>query len=104
MIVHCPSEPGGPSREGTSGNVTFVPMASARTDGTGEMPTSHLNYPLYDLAMSLYKACYSILMAALSVMAPFMDPKKDKGEEGSSDDSCALCEQCKDNAGPKVPK
>ncbi|KAM5291006.1 LOW QUALITY PROTEIN: heat shock transcription factor, X-linked member 3-like [Glossophaga mutica] len=57
-----------------------------KINGTGDLPTSHLNYPV----MYLYNTCYFILMAALSVMAPSMDLSKDKEEEGSSDDSCAL--------------
>ena len=87
-IVHCPSQPGGPSGEGTSGNVTFAPTAPARANGTGGLPTSRPDYPLYDSVMSLYNTCDSIPMAALSVMAPPTDPdKEEEEEEGSSGDS-----------------
>lgn len=35
-----PSEQGGPSGEGTSRNVMFVPPATAGRDGAGELPTA----------------------------------------------------------------
>ncbi|KAM5291008.1 heat shock transcription factor, X-linked member 3-like [Glossophaga mutica] len=106
MIVLCPSEPGGPSREGTSRNVTFETTAPARTNGAGEPPTSHPDDPLYDSVMSLYNTCFSILMAALSVMAPPTDPHEEEEqeeqeeEEGSCDDLCALYKQFRDTTGP----
>ncbi|XP_016069410.1 PREDICTED: heat shock transcription factor, X-linked-like [Miniopterus natalensis] len=100
MEVQCPSEQGGPTGEGTSGNVMFVPTATAGTNGTRDLPTSPLNDPLYGSVMSLYNTCYSILMAGLSVMAPPEDPEEEGEEEDSSDNKCSLCEQFKDNAGP----
>ncbi|KAM7045496.1 heat shock transcription factor, X-linked member 3-like [Molossus nigricans] len=99
--VQCPSEPGGPSGEGTSGNVMCVPTATAETNGTGDLPTSTPSSLLHSSVMSLYNTCYSILMAGLSLMAPPEDSEEDEEEEeGSSDNKCALCEQFKDNADP----
>ncbi|XP_023608760.1 heat shock transcription factor, X-linked member 3-like [Myotis lucifugus] len=87
MEVQCPSKAGGPSGEGMSGNVMFVPLATARTDGTGDLPTSPTNNPLHGSVMSSCNVCYSTLMAGLSVMAPLEDPDKEE-EEGSSNNKC----------------
>ncbi|XP_059535303.1 heat shock transcription factor, X-linked member 3-like [Myotis daubentonii] len=85
--VQCPSKAGGPSGEGKSGNVMFVPQATAVTDGTGDLPTSPQNDPLHGSVMSSYNVCYSTLMAGLSAMAPLEDPDKEE-EEGSSNNKC----------------
>uniref|UniRef100_A0A452RGX2 HSF-type DNA-binding domain-containing protein n=1 Tax=Ursus americanus TaxID=9643 RepID=A0A452RGX2_URSAM len=95
-----PSEQGGPSGEGTSRNVMFAPPAIAGRDGAGELPTAPLVYPDYGSVMSLYNTCYSILLAALSVMSPNEAPSENEEQEGSSDYKCALCEHFKDNPGP----
>ncbi|KAK1346527.1 hypothetical protein QTO34_000383, partial [Cnephaeus nilssonii] len=102
MEVQCPSAASGSSGEDTSGNVMFVPTATAGTDGTGDLPPTPTNEPLQGSVMSLYNICYSILIAGLSVMAPPKDPDQAEEEEheGSSDNKCSLCEQFKDNAGP----
>lgn len=57
-------------------------------------------YPDYGSVMSLYNTCYSILVAALSVMSPIEAPSENEGQEGSSDYKCALCKHFKDNPGP----
>lgn len=101
MEVPCPSEPGGPSGEGTSGRAMFVPTAIAETSGTRDPPNNALHSQLRNVVMSLFNTCYSILMAGLSVMAPPQDSEEDEEEEeGSSDYKCAVCEQLKDNADP----
>lgn len=94
MRVQHTSEPGGPSGEGTSRNAMFVPTATAGTNGTGALPTRPPNYPLYDSVMCLYNTCYSLLMAALSVISPSEE------EEGSSDYKSVFCEPVKDNTRP----
>ena len=100
MATHGPSEPGGLSGEGTSRNMMFVPLATARRDDTGELPVSPPVYPDYGTVMSLYNTCYSILLAALSVMSPNEAPSENEELEGSSDYKCALCEHFKENPGP----
>uniref|UniRef100_A0A8C3WES6 HSF-type DNA-binding domain-containing protein n=1 Tax=Catagonus wagneri TaxID=51154 RepID=A0A8C3WES6_9CETA len=100
-VAHQPlGEQGGPSGEGTSRNVTFVSPATAGSDSAGQVPTSPPVNPDYSSVMSLYNTCYSILLVALSVMAPNEAPEGDEEQEGSSDYKCALCEQFKDNPGP----
>ncbi|XP_070113527.1 heat shock transcription factor, X-linked member 4 [Equus caballus] len=94
------SEPGSPSGEGTSRNSMFVPLATAGREGAGEPPTSPPHYPDHDSVMSLYNTCYSILLAALSVMSSNEAPDEDEEHKGSSDYKCVLCEHCKDNPGP----
>ncbi|ELK25690.1 hypothetical protein MDA_GLEAN10005105 [Myotis davidii] len=99
--VQCQSATSSSSGEGTSGNVMFVPMATAETDGTGELPPHPPNEPLQGSVMSLYNMCYSTLIAGLSVMTPSEDPDQaEEEQEGSSDNKCSLCEQFKGNAGP----
>ncbi|KAM7045546.1 heat shock transcription factor, X-linked member 3-like [Molossus nigricans] len=95
MDIQCPSEPGGPSGEGTSWNVTFVPPATAGSDGTGGLPTNAPGDPFYDSVMCLYNTCYSLLIASLSAMNPSEDE-----EEGSSDYKTVYCESIKDD---KIP-
>ncbi|CAK6450159.1 unnamed protein product [Pipistrellus nathusii] len=97
MEVQCPREAGGPSGENMSGNIMFVPLEIAGTDGTGDMPTSPPNDPLHGSVMSSYNACYSTLMAGFSVMAPLEAPDKKEEEKESSNNKCSLSEQFKDN-------
>ncbi|ELK24793.1 Heat shock transcription factor, Y-linked, partial [Myotis davidii] len=87
MEVQCPSKAVGPSGEGKSGNAMFVPLATAGTDGTGDLPTSPPNNPLHDSVVSSYNVCCSTPMAGLSAMAPLEDPDKEE-EEGSSNNKC----------------
>ncbi|XP_019568222.2 heat shock transcription factor, X-linked member 3 [Rhinolophus sinicus] len=91
------SEPGGPSAEGTSSNVMFVPRATAERDGAGKLPTPP---PDHSSVMSLYNSCYSFLLAALSVKAPQEAPEEDEEEEGASDYKRVLCEHIKDSPIP----
>ncbi|XP_036094093.1 heat shock transcription factor, X-linked member 3-like [Rousettus aegyptiacus] len=60
------------------------------------------DYPDYDSVMSLYNACYTILLAAVPAMAPIDEPEgeEEEEEEGSSDYKCAFCEHVKDNPDP----
>ncbi|XP_025841641.1 heat shock transcription factor, X-linked member 4 [Vulpes vulpes] len=97
---HGPSELAGPSGEGTSRNVMFASPALAGRDGAGELPPAPPVYPDYRSVMSLYNTCYSILLAALSVMSPNEAPSENEEHEGSSDYKCALCEHFKENPGP----
>ena len=97
---HLPSEQGGPSGEGTSSNGMSVLLATAGRDSIGELPKSSPEYPGYGLVMTLYNTCYSILMAALLVMAPNEALEVAEKQEESSDYKCALCEQFKDNPNP----
>uniref|UniRef100_A0A8D2DTT8 HSF-type DNA-binding domain-containing protein n=1 Tax=Sciurus vulgaris TaxID=55149 RepID=A0A8D2DTT8_SCIVU len=76
----APQEPRGPSGEGTSGNDTSVPQATAGMEGEGEVPGSPPGFPDYCSVMSLYNTCYSILLAALSAMSP-REPFDDEEEE-----------------------
>lgn len=97
-------EPSSTNGEGTSGEGTSVPQATARMEGEGEVPENPSGYPDYGSVMSLYNACYSILLASLLAMSP-REPvdegqegeNEEEGQEGSSDYKCALCEQFKDN-------
>lgn len=91
-------EPHGPSGEGTSRNATFAPLATAPVEGAGEVAASPRVIPDYSSVMSLYNTCYSILLAALSVMSPNEPPEEE--QEGSTDYKCALCEHFKDNPTP----
>ncbi|KAL2761305.1 heat shock transcription factor, X-linked member 3, partial [Daubentonia madagascariensis] len=76
---NCPThESHGPSGEGTSGNATFAPLATARMEGAGELAASPQVYPDYGSVMSLYNTCYSILLAALSVMSPNEPPEDEE--------------------------
>ncbi|XP_069319673.1 heat shock transcription factor, X-linked member 3-like [Eulemur rufifrons] len=96
---NCPAhEPYGPSGEGTSRNATFVPLATAPMEGTGEGAASPQVVADYGSVMSLYDTCYSILLAALSVMSPNEPPEEEP--EVSADCKCALCEQLKDSPTP----
>uniref|UniRef100_A0A452E4N8 HSF-type DNA-binding domain-containing protein n=1 Tax=Capra hircus TaxID=9925 RepID=A0A452E4N8_CAPHI len=88
---HLPSEQGSPSGEGTSSNATSVPPATFGRDGTGELPKSPSEYPDYNLVMTLHKTCYSILMVALSVMAPNEAPEVEEEQGESLDYTCVLC-------------
>nr|KAF6435858.1 hypothetical protein HJG63_012576 [Rousettus aegyptiacus] len=100
-----PSEPAGPSGEGTSGNVRLAPTATAARDGARQEPTGP---PDFNSAMSLYNTCCSIPTAALSATAPTNAPEGEEEdeqveEENSSDYKCALCEHLKTKQVPKVP-
>ncbi|KAB0342981.1 hypothetical protein FD754_019907 [Muntiacus muntjak] len=97
---HLPSKQGGHSGEGTSSNATSVPPATSGRDGAGELPKSPPEYPDYDLVMTLHKTCYSILMVALSVMAPNEAPEVEEERGEPSDYKCVLCEQVKDKPNP----
>lgn len=50
--------------------------------------------------MALHNTCYSILMVALSVMAPNEAPEVEEEQGESSDYKCVLCEQVKDKPNP----
>ncbi|XP_064429711.1 heat shock transcription factor, X-linked member 4 [Mirounga angustirostris] len=100
MANRGPSEPGGPSGEGTSRNVMFAPPATAGRGGAGELPAAPPPYPDYESVLSLYNTCYSILLAALLFMSPHEAPSENEEQEDSSDYKCALCEHFKDNPGP----
>lgn len=78
----------------------FVPLVPAGRNGTGEVPISPPVYPDYGAVMSLYNTCYSILLAALSVMSPHEPPSENEEQDGSSDYKCALCEHFKENPDP----
>ncbi|KAG8525061.1 Heat shock transcription factor, X-linked member 3 [Galemys pyrenaicus] len=98
-----PTEAGGPSGEGTSRNVTLVPQMPADQEGAGELPSSPPGFPERSSALSVYNICYSILLAALLVMAPHDDPEEaeeEQEQEGPSEDSCTLCEQFEENPSP----
>ncbi|CAI9149066.1 unnamed protein product [Rangifer tarandus platyrhynchus] len=98
---HLPSEQGGPSGEGPSNSATSVALpATAGRDSTGELPESPPVYPDYESLMTLYNACYSILMAGLLVMAPDEAPESEEEKRDSSDYKCALCEQVKNKPNP----
>ncbi|XP_037019986.2 heat shock transcription factor, X-linked member 3-like [Artibeus jamaicensis] len=96
MIAHSPNDPGGPSGECISGIVPLAPRFPAGTDSTGDLATSYLNFSLYDSVMYLFNTCYSILIAALSVIG-------ERGEldtEGPSDRLSVLCEHIPDDPVP----
>ncbi|XP_036094094.1 heat shock transcription factor, X-linked member 3-like [Rousettus aegyptiacus] len=99
-----PSEPAGPSGEGTSGNVRLAPTATAPRDGAWQEPTGP---PDFNSAMSLYNTCYTIpTVAAHSATAPTNAPEGEEEyeqveEENSSDYKCALCEHLKKKQVPK---
>ncbi|XP_004695854.1 PREDICTED: heat shock transcription factor, X-linked-like [Condylura cristata] len=100
----CPSSPSGELR---SGDDSFGPWASAEEEGEDQLPGSPPPSPDYASVLALYNTCYSILLAALSVMAPNEEESNgeeepDGGEEqdGASVSNCALCEQFKDNPHP----
>lgn len=97
---HLPSEQGSPSGEGTSSNATSVPPATFGRDGTGELPKSPSEYPDYNLVMTLHKTCYSILMVALSVMAPNEAPEVEEEQGESLDYTCVLCVHFTDKPNP----
>ncbi|XP_037368682.2 LOW QUALITY PROTEIN: heat shock transcription factor, X-linked member 3 [Talpa occidentalis] len=96
----CPGEPGGPRGEGTSGNVLFASRVPAGQEGAGELPSSPPARASYASVLTLYNTCCSILLAALSAMAPDEDPDGEDEQEGPSDYKCTLCEQFKDNPHP----
>nr|CAI9689545.1 unnamed protein product [Rangifer tarandus platyrhynchus] len=75
-------------------------MATAGRDSPGELPESPPVYPDYESLMTLYNACYSILMAGLLVMAPDEAPESEEEQGDSSDYKCALCEQVKNKPNP----
>ncbi|OWJ99516.1 hypothetical protein Celaphus_00009682 [Cervus elaphus hippelaphus] len=83
---HLPSEQGSPSGEGSSSYVTSVPLATAGRDS-------------YVSLMIMYNTYFSIVMAAVSVVAPNKASEAEEEKE-SSDYKCALCEQFKDNPNP----
>ena len=97
---HLHSEQGCPSGEGTSSNAMSVPLATAGRDSAGQLPKSPPRYPDYVSAMNLYNTYDSIVKVAILVVAPSEAPEVDEEEEESSDYTCALCEQFKDNPSP----
>ena len=96
---HLPREQGSPSGEGTSSNATSVPPATAGRDTTGELSESLPEYPGYGSVMIMYSIYYSIVTAAVSVVAPNEAPEVEEEQE-SSDCKCALCEQFENNPSP----
>ena len=92
-------EQGSPSGEGTSSNATSVPPATAGRDTTGELSESLPEYPGYGSVMIMYSIYYSIVTAAVSVVAPNEAPEVEEEQE-SSDCKCALCEQFENNPSP----
>ncbi|CAI9181433.1 unnamed protein product [Rangifer tarandus platyrhynchus] len=97
---HLHSEHGGLSGEGMSSNATSIPLATAGRNSSRELPGNPVEYPDYDSAMDVYKTCYSILMAALSVMAPDDAPESEEEQGEISDYKCALCKHFKDKPNP----
>lgn len=92
-----PQAPNGLSGEGTTRNVMCAPPAAATVKGAGEEPSSPSAYCDRCALMSLYNACYSVVLTALSAKTP--DEHSDEDEqEGSSDYKSVLCEQVKDSA------
>ena len=56
-------------------------------------------YPGYVSLMIMYNTYFSIVMVAVSVVAPNKASEAEEEQE-SSDYKCALCEQFKDNPNP----
>ncbi|KAF4008616.1 hypothetical protein G4228_020387 [Cervus hanglu yarkandensis] len=83
-----------------SSNATSIPLATAGRNSSRELPGNPLEYPDYDSVMDVSKTCYSILMAALSVMAPDDAPESEEEQGEISDYKCALCEHFKDKPNP----
>ncbi|KAB0338782.1 hypothetical protein FD754_024340 [Muntiacus muntjak] len=75
-------------------------LLTAGRNSSRELPGNPLEYPDYDSVMDVYKTCYSILMAALSVMAPDDAPESEEEQGEISDYKCALCEHFKDKPNP----
>ncbi|KAK1346699.1 hypothetical protein QTO34_000559 [Cnephaeus nilssonii] len=86
-IVHEQTVPGESSAQVSQ----VAQVGRAHNHDTGVLSTRPPNYPLYHSVMCLYDTCYSLLMAALSVMSPL------KEEEDSSDYKSVFCEPVKDN-------
>ncbi|CAM9157252.1 unnamed protein product, partial [Rangifer tarandus platyrhynchus] len=60
--------------------------STAGRDSPGELPETPPEYPDYQSVMALYNTCYSILTAALSIMAPNKAPEAEEEQGESSDD------------------
>ncbi|XP_037676866.1 heat shock transcription factor, X-linked member 3 [Choloepus didactylus] len=73
-------------------------LQNIQRKGAGAPPMGLPVYPDGATIMFLYNTCYSILLAAISVMSP--NEPFDGQQEGPSDYHCALCEQFKDNPAP----
>ncbi|XP_062941023.1 heat shock transcription factor, X-linked member 3-like [Cynocephalus volans] len=94
-----PQEPNDPNRrEVTSENVRFEPRADTGMEGAGDPVPNLPLYPGNGLRMSMYCIYYPIWMASLLVTSPSELPNEEE-EEGSSECTCAFCEQFKDNPG-----
>uniref|UniRef100_G3UMS0 HSF-type DNA-binding domain-containing protein n=1 Tax=Loxodonta africana TaxID=9785 RepID=G3UMS0_LOXAF len=87
-----------PSWESTSHRDMFEPQVSAGMVGEGEPLTEPGGYSDPSSVMTLYNACYSILLAGLSVMAP-EEPSDPQGDS-PSDYHCSICEQFRDEQAP----
>ncbi|XP_077000932.1 heat shock transcription factor, X-linked member 3-like [Tamandua tetradactyla] len=95
-IKNCPPhQPNVPNREGTSQHAKPAPTATAEPTGAGAPPMGHTVYPDGASVMLLYNTCYSILLAALSVMST--NEPCDEQQESPSE---SLCEQFKDKPAP----
>ena len=83
-----------------SSNSMSLSSPTAGRDGAGQLPKSPPRYPDYGSVMTLYNTYDSIVKVAVSVVAPNEAPEVDEEEEESSDYTCALCEQFKNNPNP----
>ncbi|XP_064134561.1 heat shock transcription factor, X-linked member 3-like [Loxodonta africana] len=75
-----------------------ISSVSAGMVGEGEPLTEPGGYSDPSSVMTLYNACYSILLAGLSVMAP-EEPSDPQGDS-PSDYHCSICEQFRDEQAP----
>lgn len=96
LRIYAPEEPGGPSGEGTSSNVTFAPPGTAGLQGAEEATSSPVAYPDYNSMTSLYTTCYSILLTALLTMTS----NQPLEQEGPSNSRCVICERVRENPPP----
>ncbi|KFO37101.1 hypothetical protein H920_01508 [Fukomys damarensis] len=92
-----PQVPRGPSKEGATGNGTAVPSATATEQGACEEPSSSSAYRDHCALMSLYNACYSIVLSAQTAKSPDELPDEEEEEE---DFKSVLCEHLTDNPQP----
>ncbi|XP_004468282.1 heat shock transcription factor, X-linked member 3-like [Dasypus novemcinctus] len=90
-----PTQPNVPGGEGTSQNVTPAPQVPAETVGAVAPPPGPMVYPDSVSLISLFNTCYSILLAALSVMSP-NEPLEEQQQETTPEYCCAFCEHFKD--------
>ncbi|XP_062941033.1 heat shock transcription factor, X-linked member 3-like [Cynocephalus volans] len=94
-----PQEPNDPSRrEVTSVKVRCEPRADTGMEGAGDPVPNLPLYPGNGFRMSMYCIYYPIRMASLLVTSPIELPNNEE-QEGSSECTCAFCEQFKDNPG-----